>query len=286
MTTAAPTMARPGRRDRGEWLKYAFLIAVLLTAFYPLIMMFAISFKTNQQFVANPWFFDSPGDWHWENWGVAWEIVSRYIANSAFTAVTSTVLSLSMATLTAYAVARYRFPGRNIIYYGLIATMFLPGTSASLVTLFNILSQLNLLNTLWAIIIVTSVGGQVIAVFILRQFIEDIPRDLFDSAQIDGAGHFAQIRHIMLPMCGSIIGVLAIMNFLGAWNELMLTLVTIRDEQSYTIPVGLMRLDGEYAKQWGELMAGYAIASLPLVVLFFFTMRFFVKGLSAGAIKG
>ena len=125
-----------------------------------------------------------------------------------------------------------------------------------------------------------------VCIFILRQFIDDIPNELFESAQIDGGGHLAQIRHIVLRMSGSIMGTLAIMQFIGNWNNLMLPLVILRDDELLTIPVGLMRLEGEYVKQWDELMAGYTIASIPLIILFLFTMRLFVRGLAAGAIKG
>ncbi len=269
-----------------ETIKVSLLTLILSSAFYPLYVMVAISFKSNEQFVRNPWGFDAVSEWNLQNWVNAWGTVSPYIANSFFVAVTATAFGMAMAIVTSYVIARYRFPGRSFVYYAIMATMFLPGTAASLVTLFNLLRNMNLMNNLWAVIIVTSIGGQMSAIFILRQFVEDIPKDLFDSATIDGAGHFAQIRHILLPMSGSIIGVLTILKFLGNWNELMLTLVVIRDEQSLTIPVGLMRMDAEYVKEWGELMAGYSIAALPLLILFLFTMKLFVKGLTAGALKG
>jgi ABC-type glycerol-3-phosphate transport system permease component len=109
---------------------------------------------------------------------------------------------------------------------------------------------------------------------------------LFESAEIDGAGVLQQIWHIVVPLSGSILSTLAIMQFLGNWNRLMLPLVIMRDDELLTVPVGLMRLQGEYVKQWGQLMAGYAISSIPLVLLFLFTMRLFVRGIAAGAIKG
>jgi len=269
-----------------EAIKHMLIWFVLFFAFFPFYIMVVISFKTNDQFTNNPWVFDAISSWHWENWIKGWATVRHYIANSIVTSFGAVTLCLTMALFTSYVLARYRFWGRNVVYYGIVASMFLPGTAATLVTLFALLKGLNLINSLWALVIVGSIGGQVVCIFILRQFIEDIPKELFESAEVDGAGHLQQIFHIVLPMSGSIMGTLAIMQFLGNWNNLMLALIVLRDDKKLTIPVGLMRLDGEYVKQWGELMAGFTISSIPLVLIFLFTMRLFVKGLTAGAIKG
>lgn len=269
-----------------EFLKHGYIWFVIGTALYPLFVMVVVSFKTNEQYQLNPWFFDHISTWQWSNWAVAWDIVSIYIANSIVTSVSAVLLSLFMTILTSYVLARYRFPGRNVVYYSVIASMFLPSTAATLVTMFALLDTLSLINSLWALIIVGAAGGQVVGIFILKQFIEDIPKELFESAQIDGAGHLAQIWHIVLPMSGGILSTVAIMKFLGVWNNIILPLVIMRDEEKFTVPVGLLYLEGEYVKQWGEMMAGYAIASIPLIILFLFTMRLFVKGLAAGAVKG
>lgn len=269
-----------------ETIKHILLLSVLLCAFFPLYLMVVVSFKDNVQFTNNPWTFDALGSWHWENWAKAWSMVSNYLANSVVTSVGSVVLCLVMAVPTAYVLARYRFPGRTFLYYILVGSMFLPGTAASLIIVFMLLKDMGLINNLFALVIMGGVGGQIVCVFILHQFIEEIPKELFESARLDGAGHFQQIRNIVLPMSGSILGTLAIMQFVGNWNKLMLPLLILRDDELLTVPVGLMRLEGEYVKQWGEMMAGYTIAAIPLVILFFFTMRMFVKGLTAGAIKG
>ena len=270
----------------GEIIKLGYLAFILTFAFFPLYVMIVVSFKSNEQFLANPWFFDSISSWNWHNWAIGWDTVSGYICNSIFVSFLGTGITLCIVLMCSYALARYDFPGKNVIFYLVMATMFLPGTVAALVTLFDLLRSMGLVNNLWALVLMASVGGQVAGVFILRNFIEDIPKELFESAQLDGAGHLQQIRHIILPLSASIISVTCIMDFLSSWNNTILPLLLLRDDELLTIPVGLFRLDGEYVKQYGQLMAGYAISSVPLLIIFLFSMKFFVKGLSAGAVKG
>jgi ABC-type glycerol-3-phosphate transport system permease component len=262
------------------------MITTLLFALLPFVLMLVISLKTNEQFTRNPFFFDLPADWHWENWTLGWRTISTYVANSIVTSAGAVALCLVVAVMSSYVLARYRFPGREFVYYALIATMFLPGTVATLVTTFTLVTRLHMYNSLLTLVILGAVGGQVVCIFILRQFIEEIPKELFESAEIDGAGHWRQIWSIVLPMSGPVLSTLAIMQFIGNWNNLLGPLVFLRDDYKLTIPVGLMRLEGEYVKEWGQLMAGYTLSSIPLVALFLFTMRLFIRGLSAGAIKG
>jgi len=274
------------RNATKEGIKHGLIWFVLLFAFFPFYIMLVISFKDNDQFVRNPWWFDPMSAWHWENWSLAWGIVKIYLCNSMVISIGSTVAVLVFAILTSYVLARHKIPGTGVVYYGLIALMFLPGSAASLVTLFTLLIKFDMINKLWPLIVLGAAGGQAFCVFILRQFFEEIPKELFESAQIDGATPTQEILYIVLPMSGAIIGTLAILQFIGSWNNLMLPLVILKDDALLPVTVGLMRLEGEYVKQWGQLMAGYTISSIPLVILFIFSMRLFIRGLTAGAIKG
>jgi ABC-type glycerol-3-phosphate transport system permease component len=195
------------------------------------------------------------------------------------------VLTLVFATFTAYAFARYKFFGSQVLFYMLLGVMMMGG-GGSIVPLFTLLRDMRLLNSLSCLVVLSAAGGQVMCVYVLKNFIEDIPKDLFDAASIDGAGDFGCICHIVLPMSGSILSTLGILRFIGIWNDFIMPMLVMRDEKLYTIGVGLMSLNTGYDRQWGALMAAYCIASIPLILIFIFTMSLFVKGLSSGAVKG
>lgn len=165
-----------------------------------------------------------------------------------FVAVTGTVASLFVALMAAYFFARYRMPLHGFLWSAFLLLMLMPSV-ANIVPLFSLLKSMNLLNTLWALIIVGVAGGQVFNIYVLRNFIEDIPRYLFEAAEMDGASHFQQLIHIVIPMSGPILGTLAILSFLNMWNDFLLPLIVLRDEE-------------------------------------LFTMKLFVRSLSSGAIKG
>lgn len=227
----------------------------------------------------------TPITWHWENWSVAWDTVGIYIFNTIVVAITAVVLALTFSTSAAFFFARYRLPGSSFLWYFFLVLMLIPGV-ANLVPLFILLRDLDLINSLLALVIIGTSGAQVVQIFILRNFIEEIPQDMFDAADVDGASPLHQVLYIVLPMSGSVISTLAILQFIAVWNDFLLPFIIMRDDSLLTLAAGLIKLDGEYVKQWGEMMAGYSIASLPLVVIFLFTMRLFVRGIAAGAVKG
>lgn len=274
-----------GSRRRTDWPGHLVIWAFLLIELFPLYMMMQVSFKDNDGFIQNPWLPANPATWQWENWRFGLKTIGPYVINTFFVAGVGTIITLTLAVLGAYFFARYKMPGARALWAAFLLLMLLPSV-ANLVPLFSLLRGLHLLNTLWALMIVGVAGAQVFNIFVLRQFIEELPKDLFEAAEMDGAGHLKQIRHIVLPLSAPVIGTLAVLAFLAKWNDFLLPLVILRDKQLFTLGVGLIYLDGEYLKDWGQIMAAYVIASIPLFVVFLFTMRLFVRGLSAGAIKG
>lgn len=267
-----------------DWAKHAVILLVLGMQLFPVYMMAQISFKDNTEFLVNPWWPVAPTRWQWANWAGAGRLVLPYLANTVFVAVVGTIGSLLAALMGAYFFARRRMPAAGWLWSAFLVLMLMP-TVANLVPLFVLLKRLTLLNTLWALIIVGMAGTQVFNIYVLRNFIADLPRDLFEAAEMDGASHWNQLRNVVIPLSLPIIGTLAITTFLGLWNEFLIPLVVLRDRELFTIGVGLVYLEGEYVKDWGLIMAAFSLASLPLVILFLFTMKWFVRGLSAGAIK-
>jgi len=277
--------SNPGKRQNQEWVKHAVVLGILLLELVPFYMMAQISLKDNQSFLANPWLPNAPANWQWDNYLYALKLIVPYVANTVFVTVLAVGGGLACAIAGAYFFARCKAPFKEWIFAMFLFLMIMPSV-ANIVPLFNLLKDLSLLNTLWALIIVGIAGAQAFNIFVLRSFIEDLPKDLFDAAQVDGASHFQQIRHLVLPMCGSIIGTLAILMFIAEWNDYMLPLIVLRDKDLFTLGVGLISLDGEYVKRWGHMMAAYVIASIPLIILFAFTMKLFIRGLASGALKG
>jgi multiple sugar transport system permease protein len=283
--SASPSLIPSQAHSRRDWPAHFVIWLFVLIELFPLYMMLQVSFKDNTGFVQNPWLPSNPASWHWENWLFGLKLVGPYIANTVFVAVSGTAGSLGLAILGAYFFARYRMPFSGLLWSAFLMLMLLPGV-ANIVPLFMLLKHLSLLNTLWALILVGVAAGQVFNIFVLRNFIEDLPKDLFEAAEMDGASHFQQILLIVVPLSGPIIGTLAILSFLGLWNDFLLPLIVLRDKELFTLGVGLIYLDGEYVKQWGQIMAAYFLAAIPLVIIFLFCMRLFIRGLSQGAIKG
>ena len=271
----------------GDWglrfSKHAFIWFVLAFAFLPLYLMLIVSLKDNNQFYLHPTTLTQPI--HWDNWSTAWQMVSPTVANSIFLSTAATFLIVIFGLAGAYFFARLKVPLSSFLWNALLLLMMMP-MIANLVPLFILLRDMSLLNTLTALILVGASGGQAFAIFVFRNFIADIPQDLFEAAEIDGANHFQQLQLVVIPLSGPIMGTVAVMQFLGQWNEFVMPLIVMREQARLPVTVQLIRMAGEYIKLWGPLMAGYAIASIPVIILFTFSMKLFVKGLTEGAVKG
>jgi len=263
--------------------KHGCILVILGLSLLPLYLMLVVSVKTNTQFYSAPAELTPP--YHWENWKTAWELITPTLANSVFISVASTGLMLGLALMGAYFFARQRMPLSGFLWNAILILMMMP-MIANMVPLFRLLKDLHLLNTLSALILVGAAQGQIFAIFMLREFVADIPQDLYEAAEIDGASHFAQLRTIVFPLSAPILGTVGVMHFMVAWNDFVLPLIVMRDHARLPVMVQLIRMVGEYIKLWGPLMAGYALAAIPIILLFMFSMKLFVRGMTEGAVKG
>ena len=276
-------MARKHHSKVAELFKHMFLCGVFFFTFLPLYLMLNISLKDNQQFARNPWIPTPP--FHWENFVVGWAHIGDKILNTTFVAFTTTILAITFAVFGAFFFARYKAPASKFLFFIFLLLMMYPGV-VNMIPTFKLICNLGLYNSHWALILTAVASAQAFTIYVLKNFIEDIPQDLFDSIEIDGGNMFHQVWHVVVPLSLPIIGTLSVLRIIAQWNSFVGPLLYLRDSKLQVIAVALLHLEGEYTKNWGELMAGYTIASIPLIMLFLFCMKLFIKGLSAGAIKG
>ena len=266
----------------GDWWKHVLLLIISFFLFFPFLITIIISGKDLNQFNVSPFWPTVPI--HWENYREAGSVVVPYIFNSIVVSGATCFGVVLIGSLTAYVFALFEFPGKQLLYYGILVLLMIPGI-LTLVPSFVVVRNLHLLDTRWALVLPWIAGGQVFAIFILRTFYQSMPKDLFDAARVDGAGELSIYLKIAVPLSQSILGVVAIFNILGTWNDFLWPLITISNENAYPLVLGLYRFQSAYYTVWGPLMAGYVIGTIPLVILFMFTSKLFVEGLAQGGIK-
>lgn len=269
---------------RRELPSHIFLVILAFLSLYPFIYMLITSLKTNGQFYSN--FFGISFPLHFGNYAAAWHAISGFMWNSVFLSVTSVIIITVTSTLAAYAFARLRFRLKGFLYIAILALMMIPG-ELTLIPLFLEIKAFGLLNSEWGLILVFAAGGQAFTIFVLRQAFASLPEEIFESARIDGCSEIRAYFRIALPLTKSVIGTMAIWNLLATWNNFLLPLVTLNNPSKFPITVGLLQFQSQFSSEtlYGPMFAGYAIASLPLLVLFLFTMKMFMQGLTSSAIK-
>jgi multiple sugar transport system permease protein/raffinose/stachyose/melibiose transport system permease protein len=268
-------------RVRTGSLHALFGVLIVLT-FFPFLLMVITSFKDNAQFYQS--FFGIPQPLHPENYASAWAEISPYMLNSVIVTALSTAGVVVVSALAAYAFARFAFPGKEVLYYLIIALMMVPGV-LTLIPSFVLVKDLGLLDTRWALILPYIAGGDVFAIFVLRAFFASLPEELFEAARIDGASELGAFWRIGLPLTMPALGTIAILQVLASWNDYIWPLIVLYDDAIKTLTLGLVAFQGRHTTDWGPLMAGYTIAIIPLVVLFALTTRTFIQGLTSGGLK-
>ena len=302
-TTTAPTAprevhlregdARRARRDRitRRFQRYVvpriILIAMCLVFILPFYWMLALGLKSNQELTLYPPTL-YPHDPQWGNFREATEVFPFW--KFAWNTLVITVLTIIGAVISnpiiAYGFSRIDWPGRDKLFVVVLATVFMP-FPVIIVALFDIFSKLGWINTFLPLV-VPMFFGQAFWIFLMRQFMMQIPRDLSDAARIDGANEFQIFFQIILPLCIPALGVIAIFAGLHAWNDFLGPLLYLLKEDLYTLSIGLtfFRSTNAYDVQFNLMMAASTLVVLPVIVLFLLFQKAFIGGITIGGIKG
>ncbi len=216
---------------------------------------------------------------------MAWRVLRPYMLNSFVVSLLTALGVAALGSSAGYVLARYRFWGSKTLFVMFLSTMMFPAV-LTLVPSFLLVKKLQLLNTYGAMVLPYIAGGQVFAIFVFRSFFMGLPEDLFESARIDGAGHVALYWHLIVPLCKPVFAVVIIMNVLGTWNNFLWPFIVNTDGSRHVIASGLFTMAStQYGQNFCTMYAAYAISSIPLLILFVYATKPFIRGVTAGGLK-
>ena len=207
----------------------------------------------------------------------------RWLINTVFMSVASMLITCLTAAMAGYALAKKRFIGRGVVFSLVVCAMALP-KQVILIPLLREMSKLNLYDTIWAVIF--PIVGWPFGVFLLKQFAEGIPTEMTEACRIDGASEWRTFTDVMFPMIKPGVGACAIFTFINSWNDYFMQLIMLTSNKNLTISLGIATMQGESSTDYGLLMAGAALASVPIIIVFLVFQKYFTKGITMGAVKG
>lgn len=276
-------------RARRSIAIYAVLVVSSVAMIAPLYWMIATSFKPARDVFASPpkWI---PHPFTLTSYRHVFTQLpfERYLLNSVIVTVSIVLLNVFLGTAAAYAFAKLRFPGRNVIFFLLLITLMVP-FQVNIIPLYRMMVQLHDIspllgvNTYFGLIAPSAVG--VFGVFLMRQFLASIPDSILEAARIDGASEFRILRAVVFPIAMPGIATLAIFTILDAWNDFLWPMIVTQSDSMRTLPVGLAMLARKNTINWSDTMAGAVVTTLPMLLVFAVLQRRFIEGLTAGSVK-
>lgn len=261
-----------------------FLMSLVVIIILPLGWMILNSFKTNNELFANSWAL--PKEWKFDNYVQAWNRgLFDYFKNSIIVSSCSLLSILAISSLLAYGLTRFQLKGSNIIFFIVLGGMAL-SEQVALIPLYKILKEVKIYNTYLAVILPYVAFRIPFTMFLMRSYFISIPKELEEAAYVDGYNSFQIFTKIIIPISKPVLASCAIVNLNFVWNEFLFANVFLESRELMTIPIGLMTFQGDMRSEYTITLAGIAIASLPMIVLFLCSQRQFVRGLTSGAVKG
>jgi ABC-type glycerol-3-phosphate transport system permease component len=297
MATRAETVSRPTaarrpapRRRRMRWgaiVTHGVLVAACIVILFPLFWVLLLSVKSLPDAYTNriwPHDFDF-GSYHRALTAI--DTLPQNFRNSVVVTLATMLITTTCAILAGYALVHLRTPGKSIVLAILVVSLFVPSRVTGLISIWEIQDRLGLINSTWGLILPYQTLALAVSVFIMRGVFETIPRELAESARVDGAGSFMILRRIMLPLVRNGVIVVLITNFIAAWGEWLLANTLTNDQDKRTLTVVLAAANAGFGQwQWPDIAAMYVIAILPGLVAFAFAQRWYMRGLQEGALKG
>jgi multiple sugar transport system permease protein len=265
---------------------YCLLVAVSAILLLPFVWMLSASLKGSEEIFAVPptWI---PEKVHWGNYAEVFERMPfmLYLRNTAFITLLTIFGTVLSSSLVAYSFACLRWPGRDKVFLFVIATMMIP-LHVIMIPLFVIFKELHWLNTYKPLIVPAFLGGGAFNIFLLRQFFLSIPKDLFDAARIDGCSELRIYWNIAIPLARPALVTVAVLTFMFVWNDFLGPLIYLSDPTKNTLALGLAMFVGQHGTEWATLMAASMLMMIPMVLIFFFFQRYFIRGFVMSGMKG
>jgi raffinose/stachyose/melibiose transport system permease protein len=252
--------------------------------FYPVLWMFFASFKSKTEIVNNIW--GLPQTLQWVNYTSAWESarLGYALLNSLITSLGTVTIVIGVASVAAYGFAKLRFRYSLAFFLIFVFTMHAP---PPIIPLYVMLVKMGLTDSRIGLILPMVAGGLPLAIFIFRAFFQSIPSELLDAAKVDGCTEFTAFLRVVIPLSGPAIATVAILEFVGAWNQYFLALVLLRSPEMRTVPLAIQVFFYTWGRtEWEQVFAALSIGSLPMILLYLFMQRQFIQGLTAGSVKG
>jgi multiple sugar transport system permease protein len=271
-------------------------IITLFTAFFALLMMYPLvyiflgSFKSNHELLLGGIRL-FPSTFVTANYSQAWKEAnfSVYTGNSLFLGCGDMFLTVIVTSMAGYVFARKNFRGKELIYSTFVAFMFVNVGSVTLRPLFELAVKLHMNTSLWSVVLITTGTGQATYIFLCRGFVNSIPKELDEAAKIDGCTFFQIYYKILFPLLKPILATIALLSFRAGWNDYILPLVfTMSNDKlrPLTVGVNMLKNNGDGAAAWNIMFAGATLAIIPMVVIYLFFSKYFMKGMTSGAVKG
>lgn len=257
---------------------------LVVATFFPYYFMLISSLKNNAEIIAHPFTVTRP--FRFENYTSSFGMIANYLKNSVIVSGASVLGTMILGVISAYVFAVFDFPGKNFFYMFILSFMMIPSV-LTLIPQYVLVSDMKMIGTFWAVILPSIATAQIQFIVILRPFIESLPHDLFDAAKLDGASHIQLFRHVAMPLVKSSVLSLTLIAFLNSWNDFVWPMLTLSANKNLkTITLGLYAYRDVQQIMYGPMFAGFFMASIPLLVLFCFNMRYFISGITSGAVKG